>query len=101
MLSCTADVSSYKKNKYAQVVFVVLFWCVCVCVCVCVWKEGLFYLTTHSTHFILRLYGVGHMVKDHSERVREETRCRHMGYSSRLPARVLLYAPSYRQDSTY
>ena len=29
--------------------------------------EKLFYLTTHSTHFILRLYGVGHMVKDHSD----------------------------------
>ena len=28
----------------------------------------MFYLTTHSTHFILRLYGVGHiMVKDHCE----------------------------------
>ena len=53
------------------------------------------YLTTHSTHFILRLYGVGHMV------VREETRCRQMGYSFRLTARVLLYAPSHRQDSTY
>ena len=24
----------------------------------------MFYLTTHSTHFILRLYGDGHMVKD-------------------------------------
>ena len=33
--------------------------------------------------------------------VREETRCRHMGYSFRLAARVLLYAPSHRQDSTY
>ena len=33
--------------------------------------------------------------------VREETRCRHMGYSFRLTARVILYAPSYRQDSTY
>ena len=34
----------------------------------------MFYLTTHSTHFILRLYGVGHMVKDHSdsERARKE-----------------------------
>ena len=33
-------------------------------------KEGrkeMFYLTTHSTHYILRLYGVGHMVKDHSD----------------------------------
>ena len=25
------------------------------------------YLTTHSTHFILRLYGVGHMIKDNSD----------------------------------
>ena len=31
-------------------------------------KEGrkeMFYLTTHSTHFIYGLYGVGHMVEDH------------------------------------
>ena len=28
-------------------------------------RKEMFYLTTHSTHFILRLYGVGHMVKDH------------------------------------
>ena len=33
--------------------------------------------------------------------VRKETRCRHMGYSFRLTARVHLYAPSHRQDSTY
>ena len=33
--------------------------------------------------------------------VREETRCRHIGYSFRLAARVPLYAPSHRQDSTY
>ena len=39
------------------------------------------------------------MVKYHSDS--EETRCRHMGYSYRLTARVLLYAPSHRQDSTY
>ena len=32
---------------------------------------------------------------------REETRCRHIGYSFRLTARVLLYAPSHRQDNTY
>ena len=40
------------------------------------------------------------MVKDHSDR-REETRCRHIGYSFRLAARVLLYASSHRQDNTY
>ena len=33
--------------------------------------------------------------------VRKETRCHHIGYSFRLAARVLLYAPSHRQDSTY
>ena len=63
-------------------------------------RKEMFYLTTHSTH--LRLYGVRHMVKDHSDSERgEETRCRHMGYSFRLAARVLLYASSHRQDNTY
>ena len=33
--------------------------------------------------------------------VRKETRCRLIGYSYRLTARVLLYAPSHRQDNTY
>ena len=47
--------------------------------------------------FYLRLYGVGHIVKDHSD----SERGNHMGYSFRLPAMVLLYAPSHRQDSTY
>ena len=32
---------------------------------------------------------------------REETCCCHMGYSFQLTARVLLYAPSHRQDNTY
>ena len=31
----------------------------------------------------------------------EETRCRHIGYSFRLAVRVLLYAPSHREDNTY
>ena len=47
--------------------------------------------------FYLRLYGVRHMVKDHSD-TREET---HICYSFRLAARVLLYASSQRQDNTY
>ena len=33
--------------------------------------------------------------------VRKENRCCHIGYSYRLTARVLLYAPSHRQDNTY
>ena len=33
--------------------------------------------------------------------VRDETCCRHMGYSFRLAAMDHLYAPSHKQDSTY
>ena len=66
------------------------------------WKgrKEMFYLTTHSTHFIY-----GYMASDIWLRtiliVRKETRCRHISYSFRLAAKVLLYAPSHRQDSTY
>ena len=60
----------------------------------------MFYLTTHSTHFIY-----GYMASDIWLRtiliVRKETRCRHIGYSYRLAARVLLYAPSHRQGNIY
>ena len=60
----------------------------------------MFYLTTHSTHFIY-----GYMASDIWLRtiliVGKETRCRHIGYSYRLTAIVLLYAPSHRQDNTY
>ena len=59
-----------------------------------------FYLTTHSTHFIY-----GYMASDIWLRtiliVRKETHCRHIGYSYRLTTRILLYAPSHRQDNTY
>ena len=34
-------------------------------------------------------------------RAREESRCRHIGYSFRLTARFFLYAQSHRQDCTY
>ena len=57
----------------------------------------MFYLTTHSTHFIY-----GYMVSDIWLRtiliVRKETRCRHIGYSFRLTASVLLHAPSHRHQ---
>ena len=51
--------------------------------------------------FYLRSYGVRHVVKDHSDGEREETRCRHVGYSFRIAAMVILYASSHRQDNTY
>ena len=63
-------------------------------------RKRMFYLTTHSTHF-----SYGYMASDIWLRtiliVRKETRCRHIGYFFQLTARVLLCAPSHRQDSTY
>ena len=60
----------------------------------------MFYLTTHSTHFIY-----GYMASELWLRtiliVRKETCCRHIGYSYRLTEMVILYAPSHRQDNTY
>ena len=46
--------------------------------------------------FYLRLYGVRHMVKDHSDSERENPQPQH-GLSLRLAARVLLYASFHRQ----
>ena len=58
----------------------------------------MFYLTTHSTLFIY-----GYMASDIWLRtiliVRKETRCRHIGYSYRLTASVLLYAPSHSRGA--
>ena len=75
----------------------------CVCVCgltFCEREKEMLYLTTHSTHFIY-----GYIASDIWLRtvliVKKETHCRHIGYSYRLIARVILYAPSHRQDNTY
>ena len=50
-------------------------------------RKEMFYLTTHSTHFIY-----GYMASDVWQRTtqigREKTRCRHIGYSFRLAASV-------------
>ena len=63
-------------------------------------RREMFYLMTHSTHFIY-----SYMASDIWQRTIhiaiEETCCHHMGYSFRLAAKVLFYAPSHRQDSTY
>ena len=63
-------------------------------------EREMFYLTTYSTHFIYC-----YMASDISLRtiliVRKETSCHHIGYYYWLTARVLLYAPSHRQDTTY
>ena len=51
-------------------------------------KEGNVLFNNVLNSFYLRLYGVGYMVKDYSKPAAGTTR-------------VLLYAPSHRQDSTY
>ena len=63
-------------------------------------RKEMFYLTTHSTHFIYG-YMASYIWLRTILIVRKETRCRHIGYSYRLTARVLLYEPSHRQDNTY
>ena len=63
-------------------------------------KEGNILFIDALITFYLPLYGVGHMVKDHSDS-EKGNQLGNMGYSFRLAARVLLYAPSNRQDSTY
>ena len=56
----------------------------------------MFYLTTHSTHYIYCLCGVRHMVKDHTDSEK-----RNPQPPQELAARVLLHAKSHRQESTY
>ena len=63
-------------------------------------KEGNVLFNDALNTFYLRLYGVKHMVND-IQIAREKTRCRHMCYYFRLAARVLVYALSHRQDSTF
>ena len=53
-------------------------------------KEGNVLFNDVLNIFYLRLYGVGHMVKDHSDRLLFP-----------ISSKVFLYAPSHRQDSTY
>ena len=62
-------------------------------------RKEMFYLTTHSTHYFTVIWRQKWLRTILI--VRKETRCHHIGYSFRLTARVLLYAPSHQQDSTY
>ena len=50
--------------------------------------------------FYLRLYGVKHMVKDHSDSERGNPLPPH-GLLFLISSKVFLYAPSHRQDNTY
>ena len=59
-------------------------------------KEGhaLFNDTLNTFYLRLKWYRT-------TQIAREDTHCRHMGYSFRLAARIILYAPYYRYDNTY
>ena len=70
--------------------------------------EGIVLFCDTLNTFYLRLYGIGHMVKDHSDSKRENLlpplhgllfsiSCHYL----MVKARHLLYAPSHRQDRTY
>ena len=60
----------------------------------------MFYLTTHSTHFVCGYMASGHMVKDHSDSERGNPLSPH-GLLFPISSKGLLYALSHRQDNTY
>ena len=49
-------------EMYISIIYIYIYVYVCVCVCVCVWEYVLI------DTFYLRLYGIGHMEKEHSAR---------------------------------
>ena len=74
-----------------------------ICTMLCAaWKERkeMFLFNDALNTFYLRLYMASDIWLRTIVIVRKEIRCRHIGYSLRLTVRVLLYAPSHRQDST-
>ena len=64
-------------------------------------KDGNVLFIDTTQHNLIQLYGVGYMIKDHSDSKRGNPCHHYMGYSFQLTARDLLYAPSDRQDNTY
>ena len=60
-------------------------------------RNDRFYLMTHSTHFYLRLHGVGQMVKDHSENERGNQ----MSWSTGGTRNISMGPPSRIDPSTH
>ena len=63
-------------------------------------QEGSVLFNDALNTFYLRLYGIRHMVKNHSDSERGNRCSNYIGYSFQLATRVLLYASSHRQDNT-
>ena len=62
----------------------------------------MFYLTMHSTHFYLWLYGIGHMVKDHSDSERGNPLPPHgLLFPISSKGSFIFIIPQNRQDNTY
>ena len=59
-IDCYMTMISMQNDRFiiSQFVFIIF------CLCGKERKKEMFYLTTHSIHFYLQLYGDGHMVKD-------------------------------------
>ena len=75
-------------------------------VCVCVCGGGGVVIIVLLNFLLLkncinRLYDVGHVVKEYSDNDKGNPLLLLHGYAFRLPIRDLLYASSYRQESTY
>ena len=73
-------------------------------VCITHLRKEVFYLTTHSTHLVTVIWRRTYYGEDQSDSERENPLPPHRLFFPILlyaPARVLLYAPSFRQDSTY
>ena len=68
--------------------------------CSVLMKEGNVLFNDALNTFYLRLYGVRHMVKDHSDSERGNLLPPH-GLLFLFSSKILLYAPSHRQDNTY
>ena len=66
----------------------------------CLKQEGTVLFNDALNTFYLRLYGVRHIVKNHSDREKGKLLPPHK-LLFQLVARVLLYASSHRQDNTY
>ena len=63
-------------------------------------KEGIILFNEALNTFYIRLYGVEHMTKDHSDSYSGTPPPTVHEIHFRLAARDLLYTPTHRQDST-
>ena len=61
----------------------------------------MFYLTTHSTHFIYGYMASDHMVKDHYDSEKGNPLPPHRLLLSISSKGSFIYTPSHRQDNTY